>query len=248
MNGDARTLARRIWRPLGIALFGVALGAGCSSDVSPAATPLQPSPPATPSAPPSVSALSGTVVEWSPLGERPIGGVSVNAWVKQERSAYSYWFRHGPRATDADGRYELTNLPIGATVYLDVRKPGYLQQCAAEIAILGTAHQLDARLVSETVISASADAVPPAPGRHVRGVVYDVTAEGRRPAAKAYVWFEAGMDFDTATTVSDAQGRFLLCGLSAQAVRLGFADFASRRVAYYDVPAGSDATVELELK
>jgi hypothetical protein len=187
------------------------------------------------------------VVEWSPRGQRPLGGASINAWVKTGRGSFSYWFLNGPHYADAEGRFEMRNLPAAATVIMDVKKDGYLQQCGAEITVQAGAHQLDVQLVPRGDVSDSPDAAPPAPGRHVRGFVYEFTPQGRQPVPRAHVAYMAGPDFDTATTVADEQGRFLLCGLpEGQSVQLGI--FAAGREAFHRVPPGPNATVELELK
>src|SRR5262245_59860958 len=64
--------------------------------------------------------LTGVVTERSPQGDRPIEGANVNAWVQTGRIGYSYMYANGPRLTDAQGRYQLANLPDGATVQFQV--------------------------------------------------------------------------------------------------------------------------------
>jgi hypothetical protein len=246
MHEFSKHPSARFCSPIAILSF---VFAGCSSPAAPG--PATTGPP-TPELPPPVQAatLSGNVVE--PGGQRLLPVVSVNAWVQQASgAAYSYWYINGPRYTDATGQYEMPNLPIGATVYLDFKKDGYVQQCAVEITISGTT-QRDVLLVPKASLSATTAPVPPMPGfRQVSGVVYEAATQGgvqgRQPAANVGVVYNAGPDFDAGETVTDGQGRFLLCGLS-QARTLQIVGYGGNRAAYVSVPPGPDTTIELDLK
>jgi hypothetical protein len=163
---------------------------------------------------------------------------------------YSYMWAHGPRLTDGAGRFELPNLPQGASVQLQVYKEGYVQQCAAAPFVATGQHRLDAQLVRRENVSAARDSVPPsAPGyRLVSGVVYEITSEGRRPAPQAFVDYEPVMDSPAALTYTDALGRFLLCGIpQAGRATIGAALSVGRRYAYREVPPGLDAEIEIEI-
>jgi hypothetical protein len=172
----------------------------------------------------------------------------VNAWVEQANWGYSYWWANGPRSSDATGRYELLNLPDGSRVTLQIWKDGYVQQCAVPGFVASAASTIDLRLVPKALLSADRSSVPaPAPGfRHVTGVVYENSAEGRRPLAGAFVDFEPMEDFPAAITYTDAQGRFLLCALpDGISAHLG-ASLNTDRVAYVTVPSGQ-TSIDIEL-
>jgi hypothetical protein len=163
---------------------------------------------------------------------------------------YSYMWANGPRFSDANGRYELTNLPAGATLQLQVYSEGYVQQCAAPRLIVDGALRLDAELVARGNVSASFDSVPPsAPGfRMISGIVYELLADGRRPVANAFVDFEPIPDSPAAITYTDAQGRFLLCGIPQAGTAAIGAAIGTGRYAYQSVPAGPDASIEIEIR
>jgi hypothetical protein len=181
-------------------------------------------------------------------GPRVVGGVSVNAWVQQGNGGYSYWWANGPRSSDAGGRYELPNLPDGSRVTVQIWKDGYVQQCAAPGFIATAASTLDLRLVQKALVSAERSSVPaPAPGfRHITGVVYQNGADGRRPVAGAFVDFEVVEDFPAAISYTDAQGRFLLCGLPDGVTADVGASLNTERVAYVSVPPGQ-TSIDIEL-
>jgi hypothetical protein len=219
-----------------------------------AATASTPSPPppttGAPPIPTGSHSLTGVITEKGPQGDRPLGGANVNAWVQTSTIGYSYMWAHGPRLTDSDGRYQLTNLPQGATVQLEVYKQGFVQQCAAPQFVVNGQHHLDAQLVARTNVSASRDSVPPSAAgfRIVSGVVYEITNEGRRPAPEAFVDYEPTMDSPAALTYTDALGRFLLCGIPEARPAMIGAALGAGRFAYKEVPSGLDAEIEIEIR
>lgn len=190
--------------------------------------------------------MSGVVFERTSGGVRPLAGANVNAWVQSGRFGYSYMWANGPVLSDSDGGYELKNLPDGATVHLQVYMGGMVQQCAAPLMTMDRSLRQDAFLVSRQRLSAEAEG-PAAPGfRAVSGVVFELTPDGRVPAAGAFVDYEPIMDFPAATTYADQDGRFLLCGLpDDRPVELGAA--ARGRLGYLSVPRGT-LVVEIDLK
>lgn len=233
-------------------LFCVAvlsLGCGASPVLPTTPTPVPPtSAPFPPVATTGPNSVSGSITEITTQGPRAVGAVSVNAWVEQGHFGYSYWWANGPQSSDASGRYELSNLPDGSRVTLQIWKDGYVQQCAAPGFTASATSRIDLRLVPKALVSADRSSVPaPAPGfRHVTGVVYENTAEGRRPVAGAFVDFEPVDDFPAAITYTDAQGRFLLCGLpDGLAVGLG-ASLNTERVAYVTALPGQ-TSIDIEL-
>jgi hypothetical protein len=246
-----------------IAALFVILAAGmaaCSEggDVTP--FPTSPSPPlvprpgppgsALPPIPPGIYSINGVITESVPQGSRPLSGVSVNAWVQTATIGYSYMFAYGPRVTDAQGRYELAGIPPGARVRLQVSGPGYLQQCATPEVHVNLSLRLDTQLVPRASVSSSPTSVPrSSPGfRQLSGVVYEVTAQGRRPVPDSFVDYEPINDFPAAITFTDAQGRFLLCGIPEVGNSWIAAAIGVGRFAYVMVPPGPDASVDIEIR
>lgn len=87
-----------------------------------------------------------------------------------------------------------------------------MQPCAATIALSADA-ALDVEIVSEASLSdGRAPSITIGPPT-LSGVVYETTPQGRRPVAGALVEFDWIMDLVTATTRTDAEGRYVLCNL-----------------------------------
>ena len=237
-----------------IALVFVVFTAACgdhgSATTSPSPTSAPPPRTSSPPTPTGSSAVVGIVTERTPLGDRALSGANVNAWIQTGTFGYSYMWANGPRLSDVEGRYELSNLPEGAELQLQVYKDGYMQQCAAPPLVVGGQMHMDLQLVARANVSASADAVPPpAPGfRLISGVVDQLTNHVRRPVPDAFVDYEPTEDSPAATTRTDAAGRFLLCGISQTRTLTIGASIGSNRVAYQRVPPGPDANIEVEIK
>ena len=235
----------------------VAGTAACSepSDVTP--FPTSPSPPLAPRPaggppfpfPPGIYVIDGVITE-SAQGGRPLSGISVSAWVQTATIGFSYMFAYGPRVTDAQGHYELAGIPAGARVRLQLFAPGYVQQCAAPEVHANLSLQLDAQVVPRTSVSSSPASVPQSsPGfRQISGVVYEVTAQGRRPVPDSFVDYEPINDFPAALTYTDAQGRFLLCGIPEAGDSWISGSIGGGRFAYVKVPPGPDASVDIEVR
>jgi hypothetical protein len=246
-----------------IAVLLVILVAGvaaCSEGGGVTPFPTSPSPPLVPRPgppgstfppiPPGIYSLSGVITESVPQGSRPLSGVSVNAWVQTATIGYSYMFAYGPRVTDAQGRYELAGIPAGARVRLQVSGQGYVQQCATPEVHVNLSIRLDATLVPRASVSSSPASMPrSSPGfRQISGVVYEVTAQGRRPVPDSFVDYEPISDVPAAITFTDAQGRFLLCGIPEAGNSLIGASIGVGRFAYVTVPPGPDASIDIEIR
>jgi hypothetical protein len=187
--------------------------------------------------------VSGVVAE----GARAIEGANISAWIDQGRSGYSYMWAHGPLLTDAAGRFRLTNLPAGVSVWLQTWKDGYVQQCAAPQVVLQADTTVDVQLVSKANLSASTAQTPGAGFRSVSGIVFEIKGTGKQPVAGAFVDFEPIGDFPAAITFSDAAGRFLLCGLPQdRTLDLG-ASLGINRVAWVSVPPGQSTGIDITL-
>ena len=192
--------------------------------------------------------LSGVVAE----NGQPIANVSVNAWIETGGGGYSYWYAHGPTYTDTSGGYRMTSLEGGAHVWIQLRKDGYVQQCAASAIIYGD-QTMDVALVSSAHLTASS--VPSAPGlRSVYGTVVEMSATGSQPVAGAQVIFggETGVfapdELPFAYTFTDTTGRFALCGLPANdAITLEGLDGTGERSGYVSVAPSQTSDVRIML-
>jgi len=246
MIGGAVSVSTRLGFAAAMALVTLACGPDRTATTT---APSTPTPPTTraPVPTPGSNTLSGVVVETLGQGSRPLAGVSVNAWVQESSFGYSYMWAHGPVTTGADGTFRLPGIATSATVQLQVWKDGYVQQCAAPPVTIMSDVQRDAQLVSRANIPVSPQAIAPsAPGfRSVSGVVVDNSAAGQ-PLAGVFIDFEPVMDFPAAVTYSDAQGRYLLCGLpDNQTITIGAG--LANRVAYISVAPGRMTGVDIVL-
>jgi hypothetical protein len=180
-------------------------------------------------------------------GERPMPGVNVNAWVNAGTIGYSYMWANGGRRTDGAGRFELAGLPESTTVIVDAWIDGhsYVQQCAAPPIRMEADTTVDLQLVSKENVSSNPDGIPLAPGfRFVSGVIFETTSGGKRPVRGAHVDYEPVMDSPAAHTFTDANGRYLLCGIPANSsadIGAGF----NGRAAYATAMPGQTTDVDI---
>jgi hypothetical protein len=229
----------REWSPRIVVISLVALAAACSQSSSLPA-PAAPTPTATaspgnglpePTAGPY--SISGSVVERAPQGTRALPEAAVNLWVDAGRYGYSYWWANGQVHSDAAGNFRLPNL-IAATGFLQAFKTGYIQQCALPAISLSTnTTNLHLILVARGNAWVDVSSVPASmPGRIVAGRIVENTAAGPQPVAGAFVSFEPVPDFPAASTYSDANGRYLLCGVSEGGLGVELGD----RMTYTSAP------------
>lgn len=226
------------------------LVAGCGGDpasstgtvtVSEPSTPQTPAPPTAPSPTPGSYAITGFVT----AAGRPIPGINVNAWVNEDRGfGYSWWWAHGPLRADTTGRYLISGLPNGASVWLVAFQDGYDQQCAVSLSAVRGDTTIDIPLVSTAAVAPTA-ASPPGL-RSVSGSIVLETSGGPQPAAGAVVDFEPIPDFPAAIMHADAAGRFALCGIPvSETIWLGAA--LGSHVGYASVPPGQSEGVKIVL-
>ena len=223
-----------------IGLVAVSLAAvACGGDRT--SLPVAPSSPTSPivlvGTPGGSFVISGRVVERTTRGTQPLPDTWVNLWVDQGRSGYSYWWWSGKQyRSDDAGNFQFDRLPV-STAWLQAGKTGYVQQCALPAISLGSdASNLEVTLVPREQASVDVSSVPASvAGRIVAGRIVEKTADGVQPVAGAFVDFEPVMDYPAATTYSDANGRYLLCGLSEGQIGVGA---SGNRVTYVSVPRG----------
>src|SRR5262249_42081182 len=147
---------------------------------------------------------------------------------------------------DAAGHYRISGLPDSFAL-LYASKAGYLQPCAATVT-LGADSSLDIALVSAASLSgASASAPMAAVSPTLSGVVFESTPEGRRPVEGVDIEMDWEPDLLTATTRSDAAGRYLLCSLPT-----GYIGVSAFKPAYETtgvaVQFNGDTVLDLEIK
>lgn len=170
---------------------------------------------------PTVSVVSGIVVE----GSRPIEGAQVENSNGIDRSV----------TTDANGAFQL---PPGNMRWVRAIKDGYIQACTAPI-------NGDAPVTVQMVSQAALPGAPlPSPSglRTVSGVILQMTSTGPQPVAGVWVDFEPVEDWPAAQTYTDNSGRFSLYGLPLVALQINA--FGTDGFAYTTVTPGQ---TEIEL-
>jgi hypothetical protein len=116
--------------------------------------------------------------------------------------------------SDVNGRYEISGVPSGAVTIAPSIESDSRAPCPSGTDVLKGNATFDVHVVSTTLLStAGAPASMPRTAIWISGVVFERTSEGVRPIAGATVDL-AGDDSDRwvfSTTLTDAEGRYLLC-------------------------------------
>lgn len=204
--------------------------AGCNGAVAPSAPErvgMVPQP-AIPTPPPAPAAtISGTVWEHAADGVKPFANQVLFGWVETERGG----FTTGRITIDAAGRYSIP-LPV-EKARVSITVSGARQPCAVTLTPSGPSTQ-DVHVVTDPAqLGAN---IPPqlaAMTPTLSGMVYETTAEGRQPVKDASIELDSlhGLGNLIATTLTDANGRYVLCavpqlsGLYLFASKPGFTPF-----------------------
>jgi hypothetical protein len=157
-----------------------------------------------PPAPPVL--VSGTVYEHGPSGPRPLASMPlyVVPGVQSVPAARS----------DANGRYSIST-SSGAHLFVRAEAGAYYQPCRAGAYLAGDT-AIDVHLVPRAVLSTSGVPVSvPIAEPYVTGRVFEVTAQGEVPIRGAVVSGtpqEERIWGPSVSTLTDAFGRYVLCG------------------------------------
>ena len=177
-------------------------GAACTKYIEP--TPL-----------PEAATVSGRLLVHSAGSVAPAGGTRFYGWVEG-----AFWGRTtGSLTTGADGSYEIVP-SIGATaVRVNAMSIGaaIYQPCAATVSPLTAGRNVkDVHLISDlSLLGANLPDVFMSQGPLLTGTVFETTDQGREPVANAFVGLDAngGEGLVVATTLTDSDGRFVLCAV-----------------------------------
>ena len=194
-------------------------------------------------APPALVNLSGTVYEYTPAGRRSLPNVPLDVSVD-----FQAW---PPQLTsDAEGRYGILKAPMSA-LKVRAEAPGYSQPCRAG-AILDRDTTLDVHLVSDTLLTSTGPPPSmPVAERRISGRVFERTPAGTQPISGSRIIgdFSAGFGWaPSATTLTDATGSYLLCGLEGDLgveLNVSKAGYAGATV---HINLGLSTTYDIELK
>ena len=214
--------------PIGIGITLILGVLGCSELKS---SPVAPSE-ARPVSPviPVFSTLNGIVYEARMDSRLPLASVGLDISVE-----YQSW--PPSTLTDHEGRFTAPN--VGPDLKIAATKAGYSQPCRVPVRTPTEPHEV--YLVADEVLSTTGiPPIMPITGPVLSGRVFERTAAaGEVPVSGAFITldFTGGMGWaPSATTVSDATGRYLLCNVE-NATGLGFAVFV-RKEGYGDIFTG----------
>jgi hypothetical protein len=183
-------------------LFAVVVMAACDHRAAPT------SPSSAPSPVPQNETISGVVWQHASDGVKPLGAASVSGWIQAPGSGW----RVGPVQTDSDGRYGF-QVPTNAWLRVAVFAP--FQPCVVTIST-STNISHDVHIVADTAqLGAHLPAELLADVPTLSGVVFENTPDGRKPVSGARLEVDMlwGMGDVSATTLTDSDGRYVLCGL-----------------------------------
>jgi hypothetical protein len=191
-----------------------------------------------------ITTLSGIVWLRGTGVVQPYTGVKVWGWAETGRSGS----RIGPVTTDADGRY---TFQVSPGTFVRVQVSANYQPCVAGVGVTGNmtrdvyiinnpnllGNQLPTELLADTPT--------------LSGMVFEITEQGRQPVAQVRVELDMiyGMGDVSATTLTDSQGRYVLCGLSGHDSTYLYASKAGYRLADVGTVVLNGNTVrDIELK
>jgi hypothetical protein len=189
--------------------------------------------------------LTGTVWLHSSTGVQPYRNVTVWGW--SETALHGH--RIGPTTTDDNGRYTFA---VASGSLVRVQVAATYQPCVAAVEITGNTTR-DAHVINDaTQLGANlpADLAADRPG--LSGQVFEVVADGtHRPVAGARVELDMiwGMGDVSATTLTDADGRYVFCGLGGHQTTYVYASKGGYQLADVGtVSLSGDTTRDIEIK
>ena len=234
-------MAKRLWlAALSLALLASA--AACDSSAVEPVSVVAPSP--TPSV--GGPAVVGTVWLHTREGIRPFSRAPLGGWVELPSNGGWRW-----GSVDDAAHYSLP-APDEALVRVQVAAGvGTYQPCAVtfipgdrrprDVHVVSDPEQLGARL-SPDLIGRT---------RTLSGFLYEVDGDGLRvPVAQARVTLDAqsGLGFVAATTLTDSDGRYVLCGLDHDTSTYVFASKDGYRLFGQDVPVRNDTILDIQMR
>jgi len=181
--------------------------------------------------------ITGTITELGPQGQRPVEGARVYVYLYASHRS-GHWMSD---VTEADGRYELWGIFTDAIAVLSVGKGDslnwYRQPCVHEVTVTSDM-SVDIEIVPQSAGGAAANAAARrGTGPFLTGVVFGQGTDGTRaPIPDAMVF----LDDAFATTITDADGRYVLCGIPR-----GSHEFAATAAGGYDISKNPPRTIDI---
>ena len=183
--------------------------------------------------------ITGTITELGPEGQRPVEGARIDVYlIASHRSGH--WMTD---VTEADGRYELWGVFTDAIAVLYAGKGDglYVQPCVHQVTV-SSDMSVDIEIVPRSAGGAAAnDAARRGTGSFLTGVVFGQGPDGTRaPIPEAMVFLDGNITALNATTITDADGRYVLCGIPR-----GSHEFAATAAGGYDISKNPPRTIDI---
>lgn len=167
--------------------------------------------------------ITGMITQLGPDGQQhPINGARIDVFVTSPNGSGYHWMSD---ETGATGVYQLWGIPRGstATLYAVTTDPvthagTSLQPCAYQFGMFDDEY-VDIEIVPMSAGGAAATAAARRgarlhPNDQISGQVFERQSDGTRSAVpNAMVWVGGDMEPVTATTITDTDGNYLICGI-----------------------------------
>ena len=226
-------------RKVSISFLASIMIAACSG----ADPPTSPSPQVVAPPVPSTRTVTGLVWLYSPTAPQRLAGVDMEIWLEQPS-------RGGPAGSvksNSEGRFSF-EVPSDALVRLYARPQGLYQPCMSTVRVDQT--EATIRLVAESHLLQARDWSDFAVERRLSGTIFEASPSGRLPIADAWVQVDGvyGDGRPLADTRTDANGRFVVCGLEGNPIHALVVAKAGYQLAYPRLPTQGGGPLDVELR
>jgi hypothetical protein len=230
-------------RSVSISFVAVITIAACSG--APAVPPTGPSSQVVAPPPSSTRTVTGSVWLYSsPTASQPLAGRNVGIWLEQSRSSGG----GGSPKSDSAGRFSF-EAPSDALVRLTGGgPPGLYQPCLSTVRVDQT--EATIRLVAESHILQARDWPDFMVERMLSGTIFEASPTGRLPISDAWIEVDGvyGDGLPLAHTKSDANGRFVACGLEGNPIHALVVAKSGYQLAVAMLPTEGAGPLDVELR
>ena len=191
----------------------------------------------------STRTVTGSVWLYSPTGRQPLAGVDVEMWLELPRASHTA----GSVRSNSAGGFSFET-PSDARVRLHTHPEGLFQPCLTTVRVDQT--EASIRLVAESDILQARDWPDFMVDRLLSGTIFEALPMARLPISGALVQVDgvSGDGLPLADTRSDADGRFLVCGLEGEPMHALVVAKPGYRLAVVSVPTQGAGPVDVELR
>jgi hypothetical protein len=218
----------------------------CGCGKEPVSLPTAPTVPPVVAPPPhSTRTVTGSVWLYSPTERQPLAGVNVGIWLELPRAAHPA----GSVKSDSAGRFSFET-PSDALVRLYTGTKELIQPCLSTVRVGQT--EATIRVVAESHLLQAREWPDFAVERRLSGTIFEASPTGRLPSVDAWVQVDGVMGDGRALadTRTDANGRFVVCGLEGE-TQIPHALVVAKpgfQLAFARIPAQGGGPLDVELR